>query len=349
VTSKAAAGLADMLKVLRRFPFLRVIVVHVPVQGAGAAAGIARALDGVNKHHESFGGVDVILLGRGGGSYEDLFEFSREEVARAVARSGIPIITGIGHEVDVAIADLVADHHAHTPTAAAEYAVRMWEAADEFVRVASGKLRREMSRTMSDAVSRLRQVERHAFFARPEELTARRHQRIDDREGKLEIAQRNRLLKLRRRLDAVEAGLAKHDPRRVLIARRDRLFKAEARLGAAMAGRFRRIESRLTQAQGLLARRGPQQKLALATQRLKLLEQRAPRAVALVLRQATERVTALDAQLRVLGPESVLSRGFTITTRAESGEVVRDAGALRAGDTLRTRFAGGEVDSVVKS
>lgn len=348
VTSKAAAGLADMLKVLRRFPFLRVIVVHVPVQGAGAAAGIARALDGVNKHAAGLGGVDVILLGRGGGSYEDLFEFSREEVARAVARSGIPVITGIGHEVDVAIADLVADHHAHTPTAAAEYAVRMWEAADEFVKVASGKLRREMSRTMSDTTSRLRQAARHAFFARPEELTARRHQRVDDREGKLEIAQRNRLLKLRQRLDALEARLAKHDPRRVLLARRDRVFKSQARLDAAMAGRFRRLEGRLTVAQATLARRGPQQRLALAVQKLNQLEQRGPRAIGLLLRRATERVAALDAQLRVLGPESVLSRGFTITTRADTGEVVRDPGSLGAGDTLRTWFAGGEVDSVVK-
>ena len=86
---------------------------HVPVQGEGSAAKIAAAITHLNRRAADIGGVDVILLARGGGSLEDLWSFNEEIVARAVADSNIPIITGIGHEIDCSIADLVADYHAH--------------------------------------------------------------------------------------------------------------------------------------------------------------------------------------------------------------------------------------------
>jgi exodeoxyribonuclease VII large subunit len=119
VTSRGTAALQDMLKVLRRFPWLRLALFHVPVQGDGAAQQIAHALDTLSRQAADVGGIDLILLARGGGSLEDLWAFNEECVARAMAASTIPIITGIGHEIDVSIADLVADYHAHTPTEAA--------------------------------------------------------------------------------------------------------------------------------------------------------------------------------------------------------------------------------------
>ncbi|MGH7214881.1 MAG: exodeoxyribonuclease VII large subunit, partial [Tepidisphaeraceae bacterium] len=120
ITSRDGAALQDMLKVMRRFPWLRLMLYHVPVQGDGCGAKIATAIDHLSAFHEQVGGVDVVLLGRGGGSLEDLWGFNEEAVARAVARSRLPVVTGVGHEVDVSIADLVADHHAHTPTEAAQ-------------------------------------------------------------------------------------------------------------------------------------------------------------------------------------------------------------------------------------
>ena len=120
VTSPQAAALRDMLRVLRtRNPLVQVILSPALVQGAEAPAAIADALDLLNEYGE----VDVVIVGRGGGSIEELWAFNEEVVARAIARSRIPVISGVGHETDFTIADFVADHRASTPTAAATAAV----------------------------------------------------------------------------------------------------------------------------------------------------------------------------------------------------------------------------------
>lgn len=120
VTSPQAAALRDMLRVLRtRYPLARVILSPALVQGAEAPLAIANALDLLNEHGEA----EVIIVGRGGGSIEELWAFNEEVVARAIARSRIPVISGVGHETDSTIADFVADYRASTPTAAATAAV----------------------------------------------------------------------------------------------------------------------------------------------------------------------------------------------------------------------------------
>lgn len=120
VSSPQAAALRDMLRTLRnRYPLAQVIFAPSLVQGAEAPASIAAALDLLNEHGEA----DVIIVGRGGGSIEELWAFNEEIVARAIARSRIPVISGVGHETDFTIADFVADHRASTPTGAATAAV----------------------------------------------------------------------------------------------------------------------------------------------------------------------------------------------------------------------------------
>src|SRR6266702_8621188 len=120
VTSPQAAALRDMLRVLRsRYPLAEVILAPTLVQGVEAPASIAAALDLLNEQGEE----DVVIIGRGGGSIEELWAFNEEVVARAIARSRIPVISGVGHETDFTIADFVADHRASTPTAAATAAV----------------------------------------------------------------------------------------------------------------------------------------------------------------------------------------------------------------------------------
>ena len=120
VTSASGAAIRDILSVLqRRYPIINVIIYSVPVQGEDSAQAIVNALNAINKQKS----CDVIILARGGGSIEDLWSFNEEEVARAVFASKIPLVTGIGHEVDFTIADFVADIRAATPSAAAELTV----------------------------------------------------------------------------------------------------------------------------------------------------------------------------------------------------------------------------------
>ena len=117
ITSRTGAAIRDVLSVIaRRFPSVPVKLFPVPVQGEEAAPAICRALALAQQH----GGCDVLLLVRGGGSLEDLWSFNEESVARAIYNCTIPVVSGVGHEVDVTIADFVADHRAATPTAAAE-------------------------------------------------------------------------------------------------------------------------------------------------------------------------------------------------------------------------------------
>jgi len=119
VTSTTGAAIHDILSVLkRRFPYVPVIIYPTQVQGIEAAPAIIQALRTANQHQS----VEVLILARGGGSLEDLWPFNEESVARAIFESQIPIITGIGHEIDFTIADFVADHRAPTPSAAAELA-----------------------------------------------------------------------------------------------------------------------------------------------------------------------------------------------------------------------------------
>src|SRR6202165_673082 len=129
VTSQQAAALRDMLRVLRtRYPLARVILSPASVQGVEAPLAISNARDLLNQHGEA----EVIIVGRGGGSIEELWAFNEEVVARAIARSRIPVISGVGHETDFTIADFVADQRASTPTAAATAAVpdiADWQAA----------------------------------------------------------------------------------------------------------------------------------------------------------------------------------------------------------------------------
>jgi exodeoxyribonuclease VII large subunit len=121
VTSPTGAAIRDMINVLtRRFPNIQILLVPAKVQGAGAEEGIAKAIDYLNSRND----IDVLIVGRGGGSIEDLWNFNEEVVARAIARSVIPVISAVGHEIDFTISDFVADVRAPTPSAAAELAVR---------------------------------------------------------------------------------------------------------------------------------------------------------------------------------------------------------------------------------
>jgi exodeoxyribonuclease VII large subunit len=135
VTSPTGAAIRDILNILRRrFPNLHVVVAPVRVQGDGAAAEITAAIDLLNAR----GGLDVLIVGRGGGSIEDLWCFNEEIVARAMARSRIPVISAVGHEIDFTISDFVADLRAPTPSAAAELVVGR---KDEFLAALAGQSR----------------------------------------------------------------------------------------------------------------------------------------------------------------------------------------------------------------
>ena len=212
ITSCEAAALQDVLKVLRRFPWLDLMLYAVPVQGEGAAQKIAAAIAHVNAKIEAIGGCDLILLVRGGGSLEDLWSFNEEVVARAIAASRIPIITGIGHEVDVSIADLVADYHAHTPTEAAQVITAKWRAAAELLTSGRQRLTRSMSVLIQNRRQRLALVERHESMRRPADRLRVLRQFLDDRQRTLLVVEQRLLRRLTDRVAAAELKTTRRLP-----------------------------------------------------------------------------------------------------------------------------------------
>jgi exodeoxyribonuclease VII large subunit len=207
LTSQATAALQDILKVLRRFPWLKLMLYHVAVQGEGSAPQITQAIAHLNRRQADIGGVDVIILSRGGGSLEDLWSFNEEIVARAIAASRIPIVTGIGHEVDCTISDLVADYHAHTPTEAAQVITRNWSRAGDGLLQMTTRLDRAIRQNILDARQRLTASERHEFLRRPLDRIQMFRQLLDERQKSATLALRARLRNAQHRLTAVAPRL----------------------------------------------------------------------------------------------------------------------------------------------
>ncbi len=256
VTSPAGAAVRDLIQVItRRWPLADLVIVPVAVQGDGAAAQIAAGL----WHAAHLPGVEVIITGRGGGSLEDLWAFNEETVARAIAASPVPVVTAIGHEIDVTIADLVADQRALTPSEAGELVVPLL-----------------------------------------------------------------------------------NDVRQFLITSRQRLI-------AALQQRARQTRATLD---GLAQRRcftRPMERVHDLAERLDEFEARLKRALEHQASAAKQQLAGLAATLQALSPLAVLERGYSLTKKPSTGEVLRSASELHIGDLISTRLADGSVISVVES
>ena len=255
VTSPTGAAVRDMIQVItRRWQASDIIIVPVKVQGEGAAEEIATALRNVHRLTD----VDVVICGRGGGSLEDLWAFNEEVVARAIAACRLPVISAVGHEIDVTIADLVADVRALTPSEAGE-----------------------------------RVVPDHAEVTRA----------LDNLRQRLVSGLRNRAVKARLQLD----GLAS---RRVI------------------ARPFQRVHDEFT--------------------RLDELDVRLRRAVRQRAVASKQQLDLAAATLDALSPLKVLGRGYSITRRAETGDLVTASDQLAIGDRITTILAAGQLTSRVE-
>jgi exodeoxyribonuclease VII large subunit len=202
VTSPAGAALRDMLNVLtRRYRNLHIVLAPVKVQGEGAAAEIAAAIDAFNE----WGGADVLIVGRGGGSLEDLWAFNEETVARAVARSRLPIISAVGHETDFTICDFVADLRAPTPSAAAELVVGRKEAFEQQLADVARNLVRALKAHALERKNRFTAAAGSYVFREPRHLVRHYRQQLEQIRTGMAQAAEQRVQQHQQRLD--EAGL----------------------------------------------------------------------------------------------------------------------------------------------
>ncbi|GAA4339685.1 exodeoxyribonuclease VII large subunit [Pigmentiphaga soli] len=255
VTSLQAAALRDVLTALaRRAPHVPVVIYPAPVQGEDAARRLAQAIELANRRAE----VDTLLLVRGGGSIEDLWSFNHEGLARAIAASVIPVISGVGHETDFTIADFAADLRAPTPTAAAELAcLPLAEWHERLARAAQG-IQRAQQRRLERAAQRVDRA--GALLVSPRQRLARQRDRLQGlardlaSAWRVELAARAGTLSLARQKLAAQAP----DPAGGLQA----VAGLARRLQQAQGYRLARCDARVAAAAGRLRALGPQQTLA---------------------------------------------------------------------------------------
>jgi exodeoxyribonuclease VII large subunit len=254
VTSPTGAAIHDILRVLkRRFPNVHLLLFPVKVQGDGAAAEIVAAVQYFNRAKAA----DVLIVSRGGGSLEDLWAFNEEIVARAIAASQIPVITGIGHETDFTIADFVADVRAPTPSAAAEIVVRSRQEFERQIAEHYRNLAQQMRYRLSQWRHHVRDLESHRGFRRLEVLVRRRRQQVDDLSSSLAVGLRLRLATTMQRLTRASSKVASFDLRgRTEVARR-RIEQQRGALRAALGHALIVKRHRFEKARLQLEERGP--------------------------------------------------------------------------------------------
>jgi len=344
VTSPTGAAIRDILRVLkRRFANLRVQLYPVKVQGEGAAQEIAAAV----RYFNSARTADVLIVARGGGSLEDLWAFNEEIVARAIAASEIPVITGVGHETDFTVADFVADVRAPTPSAAAEIVVRSRQEFERHIAEHRQRLIDLMRYLLSERRHRLRDAQGHRGFRQLEMLVRRRRQQVDEASTLLAGAARLRLAASRERLTRAGAQVASLDLRSRAEILRRRIEQQRGRLGAAL-GRvvmrkrrgFTAVELRFA---GLDLRGravGLRHRLERASGDLRVRIEKLLAAKSRALETA-----ALRRDER--SPFRLLERGYAIAYDA-AGKVLRSLGQVALGDGISVRLARGRLDATVR-
>jgi len=255
VTSPQAAALRDVLTTLaRRMPNVPVLLYPTPVQGEGAAQKIALAIQLANQRKE----CDVLIVCRGGGSIEDLWAFNEEVVARAIAASALPIVSGVGHETDFTIADFVADQRAATPTAAAQAVTPERESLLQQLQQLENRMGRAMLRQLERAMQQLDYLQRRLLH--PAQRVQQQVQHLAQLQQRLHAAGARNVQNQSWRVQALQQRWRSAGPElNQLAARQQELAR---RLKEAMHRRLERIDARLQAAQQHLLHLDPQRVLA---------------------------------------------------------------------------------------
>jgi exodeoxyribonuclease VII large subunit len=216
VTSPSGSAVRDMLEILsRRWPAAEVWLCPVHVQGEGAAAEVSEAIGTLNSIAAS-AAIDVLVVGRGGGSLEDLWTFNEECVAQAIFQSRIPVVTGIGHEDDLTIADMVADVRALTPSEAAEKVAPDRAAVLDWLAGLEARFRTDLRRRLDKSQARLTELVDRPCFRRPLERIRQEEERLDEWKERLQRVLQYRIEQLHERLKGQAARLESLSPLNVL-------------------------------------------------------------------------------------------------------------------------------------
>lgn len=343
VTSTTGAALQDMLNILkRRDPSLSIVIYPTMVQGKEATAEIVSMIELANLRRE----CDVLIIGRGGGSLEDLWCFNEEAVAYAIFRSEIPIISAVGHETDVTIADFVADLRAPTPSAAAELVSRDWL---ELAR----QLQQQLDKA-SFAFDRIWTNKQVAFKRLQERLVVQspvRQLRLQQNRLALVSERAAREIQYRqqramRDMAQLHQRLLAQHPQKQLENQRGRMLSLFQQAEKLLTQNFSRKQQRWQSVQDKLARSRLPYQISEYQYQCETLEQRLHFAIQKQFTQYQQRFQSQCVKLEGLSPLKILARGYSVTQN-QAGRALVSASEVKVGERIVSRLAGGELISEV--
>ncbi|MEM1282891.1 MAG: exodeoxyribonuclease VII large subunit [Chlamydiota bacterium] len=323
VTSPTGAAIQDILNVLtRRFSGFHMILNPVRVQGVEAPGEIAQAIRQFNEHQL----VDVMIIGRGGGSIEDLWAFNEEVVAEAVFQSKIPIIAAVGHETDHCIAEYVADVRAPTPSAAAEIVIA--ERAQQLEHL--GQLQKRLHHTLTMRIGQYRHrlggVLKHPLFVSPYYLLGPWMQRLDDQRGKLDSHMLNVLQHQRTLLRGREQLLRSLSPESQIAQFKQKLTHFSHSLDRALHSKIETNRRSLN-----------------ATQKQTQLD----RLILNIIQFKKEQLSKVTTTLQAIDPKKLLRKGYSILFSEKDGSVIKSVHQIEEEEKVRFMVSDGEVLSTI--
>ena len=318
VTSAGGAVIHDICKVAFRRGGARILLAPAQVQGVGAAEAVRRALDHLQRVPE----VDVIIVGRGGGSQDDLLAFHDEQLVRDVAACRVPVVSAVGHETDITLVDFAADARASTPSQAAELVVPDANARRRLLEERALRLRRAMHGRITNERARTARVA--SAFRDPRLLIASAQQSIDEHLARLSRIVAKRFAQARDVHTRLDARLGAAHPRSRITRDAGKVHALQVRLAAS-------VRARVAAEQGAVREAARRLETANGA---RLHDERAD-------------LSDLAGRLDAMSPLKVLARGYAIATRAEDGRAVREAREVQAGDLVHVRVGRGAFDAAV--
>jgi len=319
VTSASGAAVKDIAdSVYTRWPCAKMMIYPAAVQGEPAAKQIATAIRAMNRRNSELK-LDVMIVGRGGGSMEDLWAFNEEPVARAIFASKIPVISAVGHEIDFTIADYVADARASTPTKAGVIAVPDMDEVLDRISEAEHRLGFNCQRNIEVSTYRLEAVQGRSCFRDPMLMVNNAAQQVDEAAGRLTETMDRMTSQMHQKLASSLEQVQRVEPHRLIGDKKLDINRLANNLSTGM--------------KNLIETRKPT---------VERLENAAFSTIERILNKKKLQLTAIENRLGGLDPRSVLDRGYSITMFKDSGKVVGKAKQVKTGDVLVTELAGNE-------
>ncbi|MTI63373.1 exodeoxyribonuclease VII large subunit [Methylophaga sp.] len=342
ISSPDGAAVHDILSVLkRRFPAVDVILYPVAVQGEASARQLVEAVRLADSRQE----CDVLIISRGGGSLEDLWSFNDEQLARAIYDCKLPVISAVGHEVDFTIADFVADVRAPTPSAAAEMAV---PDARQLLATVQNLMQRLTARTrqwLTGEQRHLLHLQRR--LPRPDLQIRQQNQAIKQYKRMLDAAWQRDQQNRAQRVDFLAARL-KH-PQAQIDSQRARLDNLMHRLQTALRSQQKQAAQSVVALQSRLRRQLPAQQVARQQLHLSGLKRQLDKLIQTQLSIAGSMLSQQVRTLAAVSPLNTLERGYSISRRIDTEEVITRSEQVRPGDAIRVKLRQGEIDCEVRA